>query len=297
MKRQSVRDLSEYYRIKRKRDFEHNVPLRGIKFRRMIHPIPLGFIKLDRILSRERIYILADKQHKRRQIQPTVYVCTHIGGNDIQRVFEAIQGHAYLFLGDPGELYRGILSWILFMNGVICLETRDKEDRRIAKARAIELLKKKGSLLIFPEGAWKVSPNLPVMKLFKGTAGIVKETGSVVVPIAVEQYDNSFLVNIGEEHDFSGSNLSEIELTDKLREILATLKWEIWERRGMFRRKSLREQSVMDYAMSVIDRQDYGYSLLDVLETMYSDKNGLEDSWVEELKNKANDDIAVKQKQ
>lgn len=49
-----------------------------------------------------------------------------------------------------------------------------------------------------PEGACNITPNLPVMKLYDGTASMALETGADIIPIRIEQYDNDFFVCIGE---------------------------------------------------------------------------------------------------
>lgn len=280
----NTQELSEYYRLKRKKDFERKKPLRGIKLRRRIHLLPLNLLKLDRALAREKLTVLVDHRREKGHKYPVIYVCTHIGSNDIQRIFEAIEEHAYLFLGDPRGAYRGEFGFLLFLNGAICLETRDKADRHIAKERAIELLKRNGSLMIFPEGAWNPSPQLLVMKIFKGTAEMLQAAHAIMVPVAIEQYECTYYVNIGEEYDFSDSSLSTLEITERIREILATLRWQIWESRGIFRRKELGECSIW----STADKKFLGYeemcSIQDVLETMYVEKNTMDDGWVKQLK-------------
>lgn len=51
--------------------------------------------------------------------------------------------------------------------------------------------------MIFPEGAWNVTENLPVMPLFAGAAEMGILTGAEIVPIAFEKYGKDFYVNIG----------------------------------------------------------------------------------------------------
>lgn len=150
---------------------------------------------MDRKVSKETVSVINDE----RMItdKPKIYACTHIGGNDIQRVFEVIKEHAYLFLGDPKGLYKDISGLLLFLNGVINMEIKDKTDRFIDKKRAIELLNKNGNLLIFPEGAWNITPNLLVMDLYKEAVLMARETGADIIPVAIEQYDNDFFVSIG----------------------------------------------------------------------------------------------------
>ena len=115
------------------------------------------------------------------------------------------------------------------------LDTGDKEDRNIAYLRAVELLRAGDSLMIYPEGARNGTENQPVMGLFHGTAKMAMETGTKIVPIGIEQYDSRFVVNFGNKilpERFQSSKA----LTQHLRDALATLKWEIWEREGLVKR-------------------------------------------------------------
>lgn len=47
--------------------------------------------------------------------------------------------------------------------------------------------------MIFPEGAWNISENLLVMKLYTGAAEMAIRTGADIVPIAIEQFGKSLL--------------------------------------------------------------------------------------------------------
>lgn len=270
MIKQSIIELSKEKCEKRKIAYKKGKCLQKIHvvLRRIIHPVLYGLMKIDKKLSKEKIVIIND-QHKVHD--NVIYASTHIGGNDVQRVFEAIRHHAYLFLGDPGILYRGGMGLITWLNGAIYLETRDKEDRKIATHSALQLLKNKGSLLIFPEGAWNIEPAMPVMKLFPGTVRIARESGCKIVPIAIELYCNTYYVNIGKEFEVIGLDKDDWELTTKLRDILATLKWEIFEKQGLFLRKEVSSISSKQYAEIIINRVDYGYTLEDVYETRFQD--------------------------
>ena len=197
LRKLSIEELAKYYKEQRKEAIEGKIPLseKSIRIRNKIHQLLLQIVIIDRLFSHETVTVLKDERVKNNH--PKVFACTHIGGNDIQRTFEAIKDPAYLFLGDPQELYRNLEGLLLYLNGVICLETRDKIDRGIAKKRSIELLEKGGNLLIYPEGAWNISPNLPVMKLYKGAVNIAVKTKADLIPIAIEQIENHFYVSIG----------------------------------------------------------------------------------------------------
>lgn len=261
--------LSYYHLNRRRKRFKKKRKLRSfsIAFRKIIHPVLYGVIKADRFLSKEGIVILGDRCNHNN----VIYAVTHIGGNDVQRAFEAIRDHAYLLLGDPGDLYKNVVGLLLYLNGVICLETRDKTDRKIAYARSIELLQKGGSLVVFPEGAWNIEPSLPVMHLFPGVIRMAKTTGCAIVPIASEVYENRYVIYIGKAYKLDGMEDDEKIQVAELRDILATLKWEIWESQGIYCRKDQAVVSDKEFAQAVIDRVDWGYTLQDVYETRYHD--------------------------
>ncbi len=262
--------LSDYYMEKRLERFESNIPLKGIDLRKEIHGIPLKLVELDRKASKETVSIINDERIITDR--PKIYACTHIGGNDIQRVFEAIREHAYLFLGDPKGLYKDISGLLLFLNGVINMETKDKTDRFIAKERAIELLNKNGNLLIFPEGAWNITPNLLVMDLYKGAVLMARETGADIIPVAIEQYDNDFFVSIGKNikmDDYSTLSLGDLNIV--LRDAMGTQKWNIVEKHPQSRKDLNIDEK--DFAQSIVDKCPYGFTVEDVEKTRYIDKD------------------------
>jgi hypothetical protein len=80
------------------------------------------------------------------------------------------------------------------------------------------------------------------MKTFVGTVRMAKETGTQIVPIAVEQYGNKFYFNIGKNYGISkNTTKSETELNHELRDKLATLKWQLLESQPQLQRKNIPE--------------------------------------------------------
>lgn len=274
-RKMAIEDLVKYYSELRKYNYNNGQKLEHIEIRKKIHWLVNIILMIDQILSKEKIVILNDL-HDKKSSKPKIFACTHIGGNDVQRAFRVIDTPAYLMIGNPGTLYKKIIYQGLRMNGVIPLETFDREERKIAYNRAVELLNKNGNLLIFPEGAWNVSPNIFVMKLFTGTVRIAGDTGAEIIPIATEQYGNTFYFNIGSNYTVP-SNYLEIaqDLTDELREKLATLKWEI-----MLTQPELKHNEIPkleDFQDEIIGRCNYGYgfSLEDALREKFHDKNAI----------------------
>lgn len=273
----TIEELAQYYADLRKYKFENGVELKGIDIRKKLHFIVNFILKVDQYFSKEDIII--DKKVEGSKDRPTIFACTHVGGNDVQRTFQAIKDQAYLMLGDPGELYREAIYLVLLLNGVISLDTANKPDRKIAYQRAVELLNKNGNLLIFPEGAWNVSVNEFVLKLFGGTVRMAKETGAEIIPMGLEQYDGKFIFNIGTPYTIDkDTTKTEKELTDELREKLATLKWEIIEQQPMLKRVDIPDNFTETFQRNVIGNCNYGdegfgFQLEDAFKEMYHDKN------------------------
>lgn len=266
--------VNDYFRLRRKWRFEKYGPkARGIGFHNFMHRILVPGVVLERKLKKRKLTLLGDRRTCRKSKVPTIYASGHVGGCDVETAFEALRDPCFLFMGDPGPVYRSFDGLMLALNGIIALETRDKTDRNIAKERGIALLKQGGSLLIYPEGAWNITENEPIMKLFPGTAVFALKTGADIVPMALERYGDHYYANIGAEihyADIKGKDPKTV--TAELRDTLATLKWEIWEHHGLHRRADLPP----DYA----EKEFYpmfapvmGYGFQDADETRYRDKH------------------------
>ncbi|MDD3340044.1 MAG: 1-acyl-sn-glycerol-3-phosphate acyltransferase [Lachnospiraceae bacterium] len=254
--RMPIGELSKYYADLRAYEYNNGKELKGIGARQINHGLVKLILKADQRIANEKIIVLNNQSSNGKASK--IYACTHIGGNDIQRTLQVIGVPAYLMLGDPGILYRDIAYQGLRINGLISLDNDNRIDRNIAYSRSVELLRKGGNLLIFPEGAWSISPNLLLMKIFTGTVRMAKETGAEIIPIAVEQYEKDFYFNIGQNYKISKNSLkSAEELTDELREKMATLKWEILENQKISSRKNIPEGYLQEFEDEILGRCNY----------------------------------------
>lgn len=256
-----ISELENYYCSLRKYRFDRGEKLKCIRLREALYPLFVKFVSLDRIIRNHTITVFGNTKKYKEQV---IYACTHIGGDDCQRVFEAVRRGCWWFIGDPGYLYKDVSGLLLHLNGCIMLDTGDKEDRHIAYLRGVELLRNGGSLMIYPEGARNGTENLPVMEMFQGTAKMAIETNTKIIPISIEQYKNRFVINIGNEI-FPNNFCSSTDLTQKLRDILATLKWEIWEREELLLRSSL-EYNYRELFIKEFEKRIFPYDTLESVE-------------------------------
>jgi 1-acyl-sn-glycerol-3-phosphate acyltransferase len=266
--------MKSYQTIKEKRaaEFEKNPYIKGIPASNVWHKVLLPLLKVNDKINHLNLHIINDK--RRTTNKPVIYACTHIGFYDVMMLFEAITCPCWLFCGDPDSLINTFYGWMLEKNGVIWVDNYDKADRKLAKEIATQLLKQGGNLMIFPEGAWNMTDNLIVMKLYQGTAMMALETDADIVPIAIEQYGKEFYVNIGENISSKDCGSDVLAFTERLRDILATLKWEIWELFPLTERGSLPENMKNSFAADILaESGDDSYTMKMYEDERYHDKN------------------------
>ncbi len=244
-------ELPDYYNAKRKYKHDNGKSVKGLKWRSAIHPILIKLMEFDRkYINKQTLTIINDKSNITDK--PVIYAVTHIGKFDYQIVSEAIRKHQIPFAGDPETSYRTADGFLLGLNGIVYCDTENKTDRKVAMDTSIELLNKGHNLLIYPEGVWNLTPNLLMLPLFPGTIKMAKETGCDIIPVAIEQYDNNFFVNIG--HNFKVPDILDedyekeyIELKKmELRDTMATLKWEIIEKIPKEERKNIKNYALQN---------------------------------------------------
>ena len=212
----------------------------SLKTRSHLHPL---FLILYRIINRAngiRIRILQDRRtHTDR---PLIFAPTHVGKYDVEASGEALKDHFYLLSGDFENLQGGIEQVFLNLNGVFFFQEQDPSDRKAVTEKMISHLREGGNLLYFPEGAWNLSPHLPVLPLYWGIIDIARSSHALIVPVGEEQYRHEFIVNIGSCFDvnaYEDSMSGKRQAIQDLRDRMASLKWEIWEQMPCCRRKDL----------------------------------------------------------
>ena len=240
-------ELIEYYNSKRKYEFENNIPIKGLEFTDKLHPILLKLVELNRkYITKQTMTIINDLREK--SDKPVIFAFTHIGMSDVQIFCEAVRDHHYIFAGDPETMYRSFDGLLFALNGVIYCDTESKDYRYLATERSKEILRRGENLTLAPEGVWNLTGNLLALPLYPGIIKIAMETGCDIIPIAIEQNDKDFFVNIGKNFKVATDRQFETkdelksyeeEKKEDLRNTLATLKWEIIEQGPVINRKSL----------------------------------------------------------
>lgn len=238
-------ELIEYYRDLREYVYLENKKIKGIKVRKAIYPIIKKCLKVQRKLNGRDLKILGNKASIIKE-RPIIYSISHIGRFDLESVCEILPTNAYMFCGDPETMYRNLDGLVAEINGAIYVDTDSKTDRKVAKEMSIRLLNQGGNLLIYPEGTWNLEECRPILPLYPGIIEMAYRTNATIIPISLEQYGDDFVANIGENFEVSkyipnGNYNKETEAQAKsaLRDVMASLKWEIWENANTTQRNEI----------------------------------------------------------
>lgn len=222
-----IRKKITQYKQKKAKILTLDKPIKGVKFHRMIHPLLMFLLRVKSKICGLTYEFINDKRLDVKSGKTVIYAITHIGKFDYEMLIEACDIFAYPFAGDWELMYATVDDYFLRANGVLWVDTSDKEDRQNSFKFMLKALKQGIPMLIYPEGIWNLTANLPMMKIFPGAVQAAKECNVPIIPIAIEQSGKHFLLNVGEEMDFADTEESVAVQT--LRDTLATLKWEIWE--------------------------------------------------------------------
>lgn len=212
----------------------------SLRARKRLHPFVLLIYIMKNHLGGFSYEIISDNREKTNR--SIIFAVTHVGKFDIEVISEAIKERYFLLSGDYEHIQGIIDAPFLQLNGVIYFNEKIREDRASATQRMVKHLDSGGNLMYFPEGTWNISPNLPVLPCYWGIVKIAQLSNSIIVPIAAEQYGKHFKINIGKNFDMHsfGSDIDEkTRAINTLRDILATLKWEIWETELQLKRKEV----------------------------------------------------------
>ena len=218
-----------YYKT-RKKDEQSFLGKLSLKTRKKLHKLVLLVFIIKNRLSGFSCYVIKDEREKTDR--PIIFALTHVGKFDIEVSAVGIKDHFYLLSGDYEHLQGLIDGAFLLVNGVLYFNEKVQWDRHEVVNRMIDHLKSGGNLMYFPEGAWNLKPELPILPCYWGIIDIAQKSNAIVIPVAVEQYGKRFKINIGKNFDmqkFGSDNSEKSRAIESLRDVLATLKWEIWE--------------------------------------------------------------------
>lgn len=287
MNKKQIEEDFIQYQLNKKKNIDNDEKLKYMSLRKKIRPIFRKMLYLQRLLNKQSIEIIND-QHTQSE-KNIIFAVSHIGKYDFEMVNEVLKEHFYVMASDYRNMHGNINEFFLNMNGVVFINELSKDDRLYSKKMMEKILLNNDNIMIFPEGTWNISENEIIMDTHLGTVSAALSTNSIIVPIAIEQYDKKFKINIGENFDpleyslknfkIDYSNLNEdidsdlikkikIEINKVLRDKMATLKFEIWNTEKIVDRKSIPD-NYWPYFINDRVNEWPGYSMSEQVDSVF----------------------------
>lgn len=241
----------------------------GIHLRKIFNPIIRAAVPF-KIKTRLRVLHRAKMPDT-----PVIFAATHGFREDIEYSLLTADRHAYILIGSLSQIFRSFDGLTAWASGTILVDRMNKDSRRAAKEKMIHAIRSGASILIFPEGAWNISPNMVMNHLFPGVYDVAKETGAYVAPIATHR-DGKYVYSVlGKAFDITKH--CRADGVKILRDKLGSMRWKLIERYSPARRSSLpRGAAAERYWKNYIDSltnevEFYDYDV--ELNTVYVDKS------------------------
>ena len=241
----------------------------GIFWRKLLSPI---LRKVAPITAKRKIVVLNKEELPK---QPVIFASTHGFKDDAVTAIGIADRQVYVLNGSVRQMtytVDGISMWAI---GTIMVDRSNKDSRISSKDKMVRALQLGTSVLIYPEGTWNKSPNDLMNKLFPGVYDVAKATGTFVVPIASVIVGDKIYAKRGKP--FNISQYDRKEGINILRDIMATLRYEIIEEKSTCLRDDLPKneksdeywKNEIDGLMAEVEFYDYE----EELHTKFIDKN------------------------
>lgn len=223
--------------ITTKEKLSHNKSITDSKavmlFKDLIRPV-LSLIASFRVPYR----VIIEQPCRLLPGKPVIYAVNHFCFADTPIMGRITPKRSYILLG---KQRLGFSDWLYFiLNGVIFVDRKDKEDMAASKQAMTAYMNKGRSIVMFPEGTWNLTENQLILPMKWGIIDIARETGAQIIPTVLE-YDREkkkCFVRFGEPMLFSPED-NNADAISALRDTLATMRWDFWERNDTFSRKKL----------------------------------------------------------
>ena len=263
--------------------------LKEIKFKERIYPITNfilssvvkhKMIKYYNLIKRDgdknfnpNSYLYNDEIKSMQS--PKIIVMNHSNVHDFPVINKALKHHS-IVLSEKDNL-KGINGIVINMNGCIPVDRKDKTSRKQSNEELKNILKQGKDVLVMVEGVWNLTPHIPILPFSWGIIDTAKETNAPILPVILEYEKKECYVNIGSLIDINLFQ-SKKDAYIYLRDIMATLRWNLWELFGTFNKDEINQM----YFDKLIERIKSEYKPMNFEEEAklaFKDYDSFDDVW------------------
>ena len=203
-----------------------------VAIRRLIHPYVI-------LLTRFRVHyhITLQNEVSFASKRPVIYAVNHTNSRDIPLACRAAGKHCVVLIGKQPLYFSDRLFF--WLNGAIWVDRKNKQDMNRAKEDIIRVVKKKQSVIWFPEGTWNQSDNLLMLPMKWGIIDVAQKAGAIIVPVVLDYENENDRCTALVGNTINPDEYSLADGINYLRDSMASLRWSLWETKGRFSRAEI----------------------------------------------------------
>lgn len=222
------------------------------KIRTLIHPL---LVRIMETTLNCKLVLIEDKREKSITNHNVIFAVNHTNVHDVPAASKIIKEHCYIVAG--GEVKNDINGLMFRLNGVTFLNRSNSEERKNSKENLLKYLMHGENIMIFPESTWnrlgtRGTKERIMMPLWPGAVELSQKTGVPIVPVILEYMGEVCYAKIGEEICVDPLEKTETS-KQKLRDAMATLKWEILEEFAQDKRENVSQEKFESVIQSYLD--------------------------------------------
>ena len=250
-KLQQAKVAFEEYKRNKKEIIDNNLPLPGIKTQKAYYALTGILLRAITLFGGEHISYLNEKKIIAPKGRPIIFANTHKFKPDVEKIAISIKLPSAIIASDFVNSYKTIGGWYFNTRPVVFIDPYSKEDKSYSYKMMVRYLKEGYNFMIYPEAVWNLSENKIVLDIFFGTVKAALESNAIIVCTAIERYGKEYIINRKGYFDpveilkkYTEKSFAELsadsekdclvkkiltECNQKLRDIMATSTYEIWE--------------------------------------------------------------------
>lgn len=162
-----------------------------------------------------------------------IYAINHTNVSDAPVVFHTLNKQTYILAGTKSQKMIDSIGFNL--NGAIWVNRQSAKSRKRATDKIEKILCSGGSIMWFPEGTWNLSENLLMLPMRYGIVKMAAKANVPIVPISIRYAGDKIYSSVGKAVIVTVDE-DAISAITRLRDIMATMKYEQTESCGVYRR-------------------------------------------------------------
>lgn len=181
---------------------------------------------------------------------PVIYAVNHTNVSDTPVVFHTLNRQAYILAGTKSQKLIDSIGFNL--NGVVWVDRQSVKSRKKSTDKIYKILSSGGSVMWFPEGTWNLTENLLMLPMRYGIVKMAAKANAPIVPISIHYAGDRVYSRVGKPLIVT-DNEDAITAITKLRDIMATMKYEQMEACVVYKRADVDKKDFEDLVKASLD--------------------------------------------